>query len=213
MKQRKGLLGFYNYTVVLTYIGMVFGFIGIVSVLDGNHHNAVFCLMMAGLCDMFDGAVAATRERTVPEKQFGIQIDSLSDLICFGVLPALIVFSFAEKTRISLIAAALYVLCALVRLAYFNVDEQQRQEETTESRKEYFGMPVTTSALIIPFVYLFCGLLQQDFRHISLIVLITMAAMFLLPFRMKKPQLPGKLCMTVLGLAEFAALLLTRGNF
>lgn len=213
MKQRRGLLGFYNYTVVLTYIGMVFGFIGIVSVLDGNHYSAVFCLMMAGLCDMFDGAIAATRERTVPEKQFGIQIDSLSDLICFGVLPGLTVFSFAEKSRPALIAAAFYALCALIRLAYFNVDEQQRQENTDESRKQYLGLPVTTSALLIPLVYLLCGLLQQDIRLLSQFALISMAALFLIPFPLKKPGKGGKLCMTVFGLGEFALLLLTRGAF
>ena len=49
--------------------------------------------MIAGLCDMFDGKIASTMERTRQEKRFGVQIDSLSDLICFGVLPALIVYS------------------------------------------------------------------------------------------------------------------------
>lgn len=61
MDKPNGLLGFYNYTVVLTYIGMITGFIGIVLSLEGNGMAGVICLMIAGLCDMFDGTVASTK--------------------------------------------------------------------------------------------------------------------------------------------------------
>ena len=84
------MLGFYNYTVILTYLGMLFGFYGIGSAMDGDVSRALLCLMAAGFCDMFDGKVASTMERTTQQKQFGIQIDSLADLICFGVLPGVI---------------------------------------------------------------------------------------------------------------------------
>ena len=86
------MLGIYNYTVILTYLGMLSGFAGILFLLNGNVRGALICLMISGVCDMFDGKVASTKkDRTRSEKRFGIQIDSLSDLICFGVLPALIV--------------------------------------------------------------------------------------------------------------------------
>jgi len=85
------MIGFYNYTVILTYIGTMFGFVGMTYAWSGNLKMSLICLMVAGLCDMFDGKIASTMERTKPEKRFGIQIDSLSDLICFGVLPAVIV--------------------------------------------------------------------------------------------------------------------------
>ena len=75
------MLGFYNYTVILTYIGLLVGFGGILSAMGGNTLGAILCLMGSGLCDMFDGKIAATMERTPSEKQFGIQIDSLSDLL------------------------------------------------------------------------------------------------------------------------------------
>ena len=87
------MLGFYNYTVILTYLGMLTGFSGITCLITGNKKGALTCLLIAGLCDMFDGKIASTMIRTKQEKHFGIQIDSLSDLICFGVLPALIVYT------------------------------------------------------------------------------------------------------------------------
>lgn len=108
MNLEQKLLGFYNYTVVLTYIGMLSGFTGIVYAFEENPFGAVACLMMAGFCDMFDGAVASTKQRTAQEKCFGIQIDSLSDLICFGVLPASIVYKANRQT------VGLLVLCAVL---------------------------------------------------------------------------------------------------
>ena len=87
------MLGFYNYTVWLTYGSLVSAVIGIFVSLAGHGHpyiGAIF-LLISGLCDAFDGMIARTKtDRTEQEKQYGIQIDSLSDLVAFGVLPACI---------------------------------------------------------------------------------------------------------------------------
>ena len=89
------MIGFYNYTVILTYLGTLSGFLGITFAFNEKPLIALICLIFAGLCDMFDGKVASTKQRTQQEKRFGIQIDSLSDVICFGVLPAVIVYQFS----------------------------------------------------------------------------------------------------------------------
>ena len=94
---KKKLLGYYDYTVVLTYCGMLFAFCGILMSIGEHYLDAIICLLLAGVCDMFDGAVAATKERDERAKRFGIQIDSLSDLISFGVLPALFVYMLSGK--------------------------------------------------------------------------------------------------------------------
>ena len=100
MNQKQKLLGYYNYTVILTYIGMITGFAGIINAFGGNIFGSLICLMAAGFCDMFDGAVASTMSLTSREKSFGIQIDSLSDLICFGVLPAVIVYNLKQQQAV-----------------------------------------------------------------------------------------------------------------
>ena len=155
MRQNQKLLGYYNYTVILTYVGMLVGFIGIVYTFENNVRASVICLMIAGFCDMFDGTIASTKERTLQEKCFGIQIDSFSDLICFGALPAMIVYSQNRGKNIILAICCLYLLCAMIRLAYFNVDEQERQQGSNTSREIYYGLPVTLSALFVPVVYNF----------------------------------------------------------
>ena len=69
------MIGFYNYTVILTYIGLASSLTGIFLAMHGQHITAaIVALMISGLCDMFDGKIARTRQRTDDEKKFGIQI-------------------------------------------------------------------------------------------------------------------------------------------
>ena len=135
MDRKHKLIGFYNYTVILTYVGVLLGFAGVLFAMNSRVMEAVVCLMLAGFCDMFDGTVASTRPRTEPEKNFGIQIDSLSDLICFGVLPAAITCAWGRRSIPVLAVSGLYLLCGLIRLAYFNVDEIERQKHSEEPRE------------------------------------------------------------------------------
>ncbi len=199
MNQERKLLGYYNYTVILTYTGMLIGFMGIVYAYEGNILGAVLSLMAAGFCDMFDGTVASTKVRTLRERCFGIQIDSLSDLICFGVLPAVIVYSRNRRDLLVMIVCSLYLLCALIRLAYFNVDEQERQQNSSDPRKTYYGLPVTMSALLLPLAEGAAGMLPWRADNFPAAVLMMMALLFLIPFPLRKPELPGKICVILCG--------------
>lgn len=208
---KKKILGYYDYTVVLTYCGMLFAFCGILQAIGQNYWNAVFCLMLAGICDMFDGTIAATKLRTDSEKRFGIQIDSLSDLISFGVLPGIFVYMISGKNPLTGVIAALFVLCALIRLAYFNVLEEERQKQTTESRKSYLGVPVTTIAVLLPAVYLL-----YDYKLCKKVVcfpilLIFMGIGYLSPIEIKKPGAIGKVAIIVLGIFEAVWMMLFMG--
>ena len=72
------MIGFYDYTVVLTYISLASSVIGMTQAIHGRFKTAVVCLALSGLCDMFDGKIARTKKnRTEDAKSFGIQIDSL----------------------------------------------------------------------------------------------------------------------------------------
>ncbi len=208
MNQKQKLLGYYNYTVILTYIGMLVGFLGVIYAFEDNTFAAVVCLMVAGLCDMFDGAVASTRVRTEQEKCFGIQIDSFSDLICFGVLPAVIVYSQNLKNYVVLTVCCLYVLCALIRLAYYNVDEQERQKTSSASREVYRGMPVTLSALFVPIIFGATRLFNWRPALAPTVSLLMMAILFLIPFPLRKPKLIGKICVILCGILELVFVIL-----
>jgi len=215
LRRHKLLLGYYNYTVYLTYIGCLFGVIGIIMCINNEIKNAIICLLFAGLCDMFDGPIARTRERTEDEKKFGVQIDSCSDLICFGVLPAMITFVVAKNhaestlgTIVGMVAGCLYCLCALIRLANFNVDEETRQDIEGEKRTEYYiGLPVTSAALIFPFFYLLNVIGFLSLHDVIIICAFIMSLLFLLPFKIKKPHKKGIVVLAILGAAVFAGVL------
>ena len=103
------MIGFYDYTVILTYLSLLSAGAGIIISLSGTGHPYIgtFFLLFCGLCDAFDGRVARTKDnRTDMEKAFGIQIDSLSDLVAFGVLPACI---GSAMIRTSSVLQALFV--------------------------------------------------------------------------------------------------------
>ena len=160
-------IGFYDYTVVLTYISLVSGVIGMNFAGEGKPGAAICCLMLSGICDMFDGAVARTKKyRTTDEKNFGIQLDSLCDVICFGVFPAVFLYFSGVTTVVGIALLILYVLCAVIRLAFFNVLETKRQMSEDGCAKEYRGLPVTSTAIIFPFFYLVSLLLPSHVMRV-----------------------------------------------
>ena len=183
------MLGIYNYTVILTYLGMLSGFSGILFAFERDLKGALICLLISGICDMFDGKIASTKkDRTRGERCFGIQIDSLSDLICFGVLPSVIVYSLGgPKWRV--VICGLYVLCALIRLAWFNVDEETRQDYDTGRRKVYLGLPVTSAAMIFPLLILLGLKWHWPLQTMAPVTLLLVAAAFLTPFSIRKPSM------------------------
>lgn len=227
------MIGFYDYTVILTYFSLLSATSGIVVSLSGGGHPYYGCLFLlfCGLCDAFDGKVARTKKgRTKMEKDFGIQIDSLSDLVAFGVLPACIGaalirvspyltnllegmpvrWEIASGKLLLHACLVLYVLAAMIRLAYYNVTEEERQEKESGARKEYLGLPVTSAALIFPLVLLIQYMSKADITLVYLLVSLVTAVLFISPVRVPKPGMRGILIMVSIGAVEFILLLLRK---
>ena len=201
------MIGVYDYTVIATYLSLLLGLAGIYSAAQNAPLAAMLYLMLAGLLDAFDGRIARTKaNRTDAEKRFGIQIDSLNDLVCFGVLPAAIGWSTGCKYFWFMAAMSFFALCALIRLAYFNVAEEERQGKTAENRSCYLGVPVTASALAAPLFYLAAQYFRLNCAAIYAPGLFLLGVLYITPLRVKKPHLGGILLLAALGLAEFVAL-------
>ena len=184
------LLGFYDYTVILTYMSLLSAFAGMILSGQGMYTAAVLCLMFCGICDAFDGTVARTKKnRTEDEKAFGIQIDSLCDAVSFGVFPALLSVRMGLNGILGMAIAAIYSLCAVIRLAFFNVQEAKRQQAEEGKRKTYRGLPVTSISMIYPVIALLQLFLPADaFRVVLHIVMAATAFAFVLDFSVKKPD-------------------------
>lgn len=201
------MIGYYNYTVIATYLGLFAAVYGVGSVIRGELFTALVCLALAGFLDTFDGRIARTRQSTRDEKSFGIQLDSLTDIVAFGVLPAAIGYALSDMAGWFVLPMFCYVLTALIRLAYFNVTEYNRQQETTEARHVYEGLPVTTAALIFPLVWCFKAYLGKKFVLLYAAAMAVTAVLFITPFKLKKPKLKGLIACAVLGAALIIFLL------
>ena len=188
------LIGFYDYTVILTYLSLILGVVGMVLSSKGLFGLSVLCLLLCGICDAFDGTVARSKKnRTEDEKAFGIQIDSLCDAVSFGVAPALLCYHMGMDSVPGVVILALYCLCGVIRLAFFNVLEAKRQQTETGSGKTYRGLPITSSSIVLPIYYLTRFVLSWDvFVKGLYLVMSAMGLLFVLDISVKKPDF-GKL--------------------
>lgn len=184
------MIGFYDYTVVVTYISLISSIMGMFFAIDGKLPLAVFCLAFSGLCDMFDGKIARTKKnRTDDEKAFGIQIDSLCDIVCFGIFPIILGYQLRMCKIYSLMILAFYGVAGVIRLAYFNVMEEKRQSETSENRKYYQGLPITSMSVIMPLLFM-VSVFFPGFRYFLVclhIAMLLVGFLFILNFRFRKP--------------------------
>lgn len=199
------MLGFYDYTVILTYISLGISIYGTTRVLQDDFRTAIFCLALSGLCDMFDGKIARTKKnRTEDEKKFGIQIDSLCDVVCFGVFPIMICYCLGMKEPAGVGILIFYGVASVIRLAYFNVTEEKRQNETKELRHYYQGLPITSMAIILPFLYLIRRYWGDHFLMVIHIAVAIVGILFISDIKVKKPQNPVVICIVALVAAALA---------
>lgn len=233
------MIGVYDYTVILTYLSLLAGCTGTIIAMSGVGHPYIgmFLMLFAGLCDGFDGRVARTKKnRSTLEQKFGMQIDSFSDLISFGLLPAAIGMSMLRHNvklsdlhelpegwldpatamahtdlyrGVLIIIALIYILAAMIRLAYFNATEEEREKEIRENGVAYFtGLPVTSAAIVFPMVLLLHYIPRFDLSVPYFIVMMVMACLFVGRFKIRKPGRKGVWTMVGIGFAEFVAFMI-----
>ena len=197
---KKIFLGVYHPSVLLTYLGLSISLYGVFF--SKSLAFSLILLILAGLCDTFDGMVANAFQRNDLEKAFGVQIDSLSDLISFGVFPVQIYLQyFAKFGVVSFLLSVLYLLSVVTRLAYFNASGGEK--------KDYFiGLAVTYASFFIPLYGLFSIYFSIEEIFPGAFLYALLAFFFVLNFRMKKPSL--KIRIGLLLLAVLFVILLVR---
>ncbi len=218
------MIGVYDFTVILTYVSVISGVLGIVISLSGTGSPmaGVLFLLISGCCDSFDGRVARMKKnRSDTEKLFGGQIDSLSDLIAFGIEPVCIGFAVLKANGllegfpfgvgsssgssfsfVFLVIGCLYALCALIRLAWFNVLELTNTDTASGKRKEFVGLPVTASAAVFPIVIYIAHFAKINPAGIYFGAMLIVAVLFVCRFRIPKPESRMVAVYSMLGITE-----------
>ena len=191
------MIGKWNKSVILTYVGLSISIIGMVLLLSGhNIKYTMVCFMLAGICDLFDGTVARRCKRTKEEKAFGIELDSLADVMSFVALP-LVILGSINKRLYFIPLYILYGVFAVARLAYFNI-------ATADSEKPvpyYEGLPVTFSALIFPLVYLLSYKIDESlFIIIYNVMALLVGILFVCKLKVPKPKMKISICLFLLAI-------------
>jgi CDP-diacylglycerol--serine O-phosphatidyltransferase len=140
--------GTYIFPNLFTTANLFSGFFGIVNSINGNFEMAALAIFFSCLFDILDGQVARLTHAT---SRFGVEYDSLADLVAFGVAPGLLIFLMALRPfgRLGWLAAFVFMACGALRLARFNVQVE------TSSKKYFVGLPIPGGASMIAASVLF----------------------------------------------------------
>ena len=191
LKKRTNLnmiIGFFGVSVIATYLGLISGVIGINFALMGNTSYALVCLMISGFMDGIDGKIARACKRSDEEKSFGIQLDSLADMVSFVFLPVVIFYGMGLSNWYHIVVYAMYIMGGVTRLAYFNVIAETVRD-TKGIVEVYSGLPVPVSSVVFPLFYLLHYLLvRPTFLAVYVYTMAFVAFLFVLNFKIKKPK-------------------------
>ncbi|HEY6394152.1 MAG TPA: CDP-diacylglycerol--serine O-phosphatidyltransferase, partial [Candidatus Binataceae bacterium] len=167
----------------ITSLGLLSGFYSVVSSINGHFELAAVMIAIAFICDGLDGRIARASRTS---SQFGIEYDSLSDVVAFGVAPAILSFTWALRPigTLGIAISGLFVVCAALRLARFNV-----QVGTTDKRR-FTGLPVPGAAAMIAGVVLAYSYFEFDSPRAlcTLMAPITIALGWLMISRVPYPS-------------------------
>jgi len=159
---------FYPLPCMLTCTSLFSGFYSIVASINGKFFTAAVAILVASIFDGLDGRVARMTRST---SRFGMELDSLCDLVSFGVAPALLAYLWALTPygRYGWLAAFLFVATTALRLARFN-----SSSEDNSSSHDFVGLPCPAAAGMIATTVMFCRFLgaEETVRHISLLLLV-----------------------------------------
>lgn len=190
-------IGVYRKCDWVTMTGTASAIFGIILASDGKTMYAIFALIFSAICDAFDGVVARRFKSLKDYEVYGIELDSLNDAIAFGVLPMMIVKNMSYNNIYTTIISIFFCITGVIRLAYFNMLSTTKKS----NGKEFIGMPITCSAIIIPLVYFITFLVGKNYRNIIFpITLLITGILFITPIKLKKLTTREKAMLSIIGI-------------
>ena len=170
---------------ICSLVGLLCALFGIYFAIEGNFSAAIIGVLWAVLFDWYDGIIARNMSgRTKEQGEFGSQLDSIIDMVSFGVLPAVLLLSYGNYSFWFMPGAFIIVATAAIRLSYFNI-------YGLVDSKTYKGLALDNNVLILAFVFLF----ETFFTYSTFAILIYALLMILSAFNLSSistPKFGGK---------------------
>lgn len=184
---------------LVTYIGVMSAIMSIILSFDKNMKMAFICFIVSGVCDMLDGKFARLFKRTEREKNIGIQMDSLCDVISFLIVPVALSIGLGINKWYNIIICLIYVVSGVTRLGFFNVFAEENKENGPIT--VYPGVAVTYASVVFPIVYVLNNFLSNSvFKIIYSLVMLIFSVLFLLNVKIRKPNGLGYVCLFALAI-------------
>lgn len=164
---------------LFTTANLFCGFFGIMSILDGHYDLAARAIGIAIILDALDGRLARMAKTT---SDFGLQLDSLADVVSFGVAPAVLLatWGLSSVPELGWFTAFIFLTAGAMRLARFNI--------TTSSLKHFVGMPIPAAAGVIAAIVHFFRLPVRDDRAAVVLALLGFSLALLMVSKLKYPS-------------------------
>jgi len=170
---------------ICSLIGLLSAILGIYFAIKGNFQLAVIGVLWAVLFDWYDGIIARKMKgRTKVQGEFGGQLDSMIDIVSFGILPAILLLSYGNYSVWFIPGAFVIIATAAIRLSYFNV-------YGLIDSSTYRGLALDNNVLILAFVFLF----EHFFEHSTFSIVIYILLMILSALNLSSlptPKFAGK---------------------
>lgn len=176
VKKKKFKKGVYLLPNLMTSASLFGGFYSIIASLDGHFDRAAIAILISGVLDGLDGRIARL---TGSSSKFGVEYDSLADLVAFGLAPGVLIFTWALRPfgRYGWLAAFLYVVCGALRLARFNV------QITTIESKRFNGLPIPAAAALVSttvLLFFYLGRGEEIAKHITILIVVYLLAFLMI---------------------------------
>jgi len=183
-------------------------FVGVISIVEASKEHFVLASWLILLALVFDGLDGRVARMTNTTSQFGVEFDSLADIISFGIAPAMLLYFFIghEFGRFGILVSALYVIFGAIRLARFNISTAKTDPNV------FIGLPIPTAAVFLSmWVLLFNKYMLQEYSIILLFLALGVALLMVSNFRypsFKKVELDKPMVFkTMISLVFVASLL------
>lgn len=165
---------------LFTAMNMFCGFYAMISAINGKFVPAAYAVIIAGIFDNLDGKIARVTRST---SKFGVEFDSLADLVSFGVAPGLMMYlwALAPLGRLGWLAAFLFVICGALRLARFNT------QVGTVSSDYFMGLPIPAGAGMNAVTILFCHTLGLTVNPLIILIMLYLLS-FLMVSTLRYPS-------------------------
>ena len=151
---------------ICSLLGLLSAMVGIYFAIKGNFPASIICVLWAVLFDWYDGIIARKMKgRTKEQGVFGVQLDSMIDIVSSGILPAVFLLSYGNYSAWFMPGAFIIVAAIAIRLSYFNV-------YGLIDSKTYLGLSVDNNGLILAFIFLFDDFFSHTVFSIILYTLL-----------------------------------------